>query len=183
MGSWQQRDQGLLCSCPEFSSSRSLIPCQLCGSNLARSPFLISPNNSMTASSLVSQEGGVSEPQNREIQVSVTTPPYIWTTLGKPVNISELLFPFLWNRNKNTILPSLIDCHENKVRWQMWKCPVNCKACYNSKVLSSNWVIHAPLNSILHDKEAINIKCTIEGSLRDTRHIPLPTVWITEGNR
>lgn len=41
VGSWQQRDQGLLGSCPEFSSTRSLILCQLCGSSLARSPFLL----------------------------------------------------------------------------------------------------------------------------------------------
>lgn len=51
-----------------------------------------------------------------EMQLSVTAPPYKRMTFGKPFNLSELLFPILWDRNKTPILPSLIDGCENKVR-------------------------------------------------------------------
>lgn len=59
---------------------------------------------------------GVSEPRNLEAQGAVTAPPYMQSTLGKPFNLSELLFPILWDRNKIPILPFLIDGFENKVR-------------------------------------------------------------------
>lgn len=58
----------------------------------------------------------VSKSGNLEIQLSVTAPPYKRMTFGKPFNLSELLFPILWDRNKTPILPSLIDGCENKVR-------------------------------------------------------------------
>lgn len=91
---WQQRDQGPLRSCPEFSSTKSLILYQFCGGCLASSPF-ISPSKATAGGSLVSPEGGVSEPRNLEMQVKVTTPSYIWTALGKQFNLSELPFPLL----------------------------------------------------------------------------------------
>lgn len=104
MGSWQQRDWGLLRPCPEFSSSSPLIFGQFCEGCLDRSPFLISPSNSTAGSSLVSSEGGVSEPRNPEVQASVTTLSYMWMALDKQFNLSELLFPLPWNRNTHPTL-------------------------------------------------------------------------------
>ena len=60
VGSWQERNQRLVCSYPEFSSTRSPIRCHLCRSSLATSPFPAAPNNVTAGISLVSWgRGGV----------------------------------------------------------------------------------------------------------------------------
>jgi hypothetical protein len=60
---------------------------------------------------------------------------------------------------KISILPYLIDCCENKLMWYTWK-PDRTPKFYHYTV----WCMH-PWVLFFMTKEAVNIKCTIEGSL------------------
>lgn len=154
--SWQQRDQdssalALKSPAPDLWFLASFVEAAWLEWH-----FLLPPHHCTAGSSWVWWGGGGECQSPGNWRGKSALQPRLLSGWPWASYLTSLSFHFLFCETdiKTSTLPSLTDGCENKARWWMWKCSVNCKVWYNAKVLSSDCVIHAPLNSILHDKES-----------------------------